>query len=96
MKMKEIKNLRMNDELKVIKSLYYMSDDCLRDNEWYSKEELFEGLCNIICEGDVWKVIGFDDDKVELECISGEMEGEFSGGWFDLESVYDKNCFELI
>jgi hypothetical protein len=42
MKMKEIKNLRMNDELKVIKSLYYMSDDCLRDNEWYSKEDIFE------------------------------------------------------
>jgi hypothetical protein len=96
MKMKEIKNLRMNDELKVIKSLYYMSDDCLSENEWYSKEELFEGLCNIICEGDIWKVIGFDGDKVELECIDGEMEGEFSGGWFDLENVYDKNCFELI
>jgi hypothetical protein len=91
-----IKNLSINDELKVIKSLYYMSDDCLRDNEWYSKDELFESLVNVICEGDVWKVIGFDGDKVELECISGEMEGEFSDGWFDLKSVYDKNCFEII
>ena len=96
MKMKEIKNLRINDELKVIKSLFYFSEDSLSECEWYSKEELFESLSNIICEGDIWKVIGFDGDKVELECIDGEMEGEFSDGWFDLENVYDKNCFEII
>jgi hypothetical protein len=96
MKMKEIKNLRINDELKVVKSLYYVIEDSLSECQWYSKEELFEGLCNIICEGDIWKVIGFDNDTVELKCISGENEGEFNDGWFDLEDVYDSNCFELI
>lgn len=96
MNMKEIKNLSINNELKVIKSLYYMSDNCLFEDEWYSKEEIFESLVNIICEGDIWKVIGFDGDKVELECIEGSMKGEFNDGWFDLKSVYDRNCFELI
>jgi hypothetical protein len=94
--MKEIKNLSINNELKVIKSLFYMSDGCLREDEWYSKEEVFESLVNIICEGDVWKVIGFKDNKVELLCIEGSMKSEFNDGWFDLEDVYDRNCFELI
>jgi hypothetical protein len=98
MRMKEIKNLKVGDELKVVKSLFYFSEDSLIEGEWYSKEDIFESLSELICEGDVWKVIGFiedSDNEIELECIKGRMEGESNDGWFSLENVYDKNCFEM-
>ena len=94
--MVKIKDLRINDELKVVKNLFYFTEDSMTDNQWYTKEEVFKNLANLICKDDIWKVIGFDGDRVELECIEGSMKGEFNDGWFDLEYIIDKDCFELI
>jgi hypothetical protein len=91
-----MKNLAINNELKVIKSLFYFSEDSLQECEWYDKEEVLDGLSELICKGDIWKVIGFDGDDVELECIEGSMKGEINDGWFDYKDVVDKNCFLLI
>jgi hypothetical protein len=93
----KIEDLKVGDELKVVKSLFYFCEDSMVDGEWYSKEDIFESLSELVCEGDVWKVIGFNEDnEVEVECIKGGMEGESNDGWFDLKYIWDRDCFELI
>jgi hypothetical protein len=90
-----IKNLSINNELKVTKSLYYIPDDLSYNGNLLTKEEIFNRLSCFIKEGDIWKVIGFKNDKVELLCIEGSMKDEFNDGWFDLEFI-DETIFELI
>ena len=90
-----IENLKVGNKLKVIKSLFYFSEDNLCDDELYSLEEIKDSLSCFIKKGDIWKVINLDKG-IELECIKGSMKGESNKGWFSLEDVIDRDCFELI
>ena len=90
-----IKDLKVSNKLKVVKSLFYFSEDNLCDNELYSLEEIKNNLSCFIKEGDVWEVVNLDRG-IKLLCIEGSMKGDGNEGWFNLEDIVDKDCFEVI
>jgi len=91
----KLETLEIGTRLKVIKDIYYVSDGSGLDDEFLTKEELFDQIAHICVVGDIWGVIE-DEYGIWLQCIAGKWEGEFNDGWFEANDMLDKGVFEII
>jgi hypothetical protein len=74
-------------KLEVIKDCYYVSDGRALDNEYLSKEELFDMISHLLVVGDIWET---DKDSPKyFVCVSGEWEGELNDGWWEYKRLKD-------
>lgn len=92
----KIKDLKLGQKLKVIKDVYYVSDGNVLDDEYLTKEELFEKLAHLCVVDDIWEVVDEGEYGVFLNCIEGTWKGESSDGWFNDDDMLNKNIFEFI
>ena len=94
----KIEDLKVGDSLRVTKDVYYVSEDMVSDGEYYTKEELFEGVAHMLIVGDVWIFVGMDSyNEPSLKCVeSEEWKDEWNEGWWSLDHMLEKNCFELV
>jgi hypothetical protein len=91
----KLETLEIGTKLKVVKDIYYVSDGRSVDNEYLTKEELFEQVSHLCVVGDIWEVIE-DDGEKWLQCISGEWKDEINDGWFEDEDMIEKGAFEIL
>ena len=91
----KLETLEIGTRLKVIKDIYYITEDSMGECSFLTKEELFDQIAHLCVVGDVWGVIE-DDGEKWLQCISGKWEGEFNDGWFEADDMLDKGAFEII
>jgi hypothetical protein len=91
----KLETLEIGTRLKVTKDIYYVSDGRNLDDEFLTKDELFDQISHLCVAGDIWGVIE-DDGQKWLQCIAGKWEGEFNDGWFDADEMLDKGVFEII
>ena len=91
----KLETLEIGTRLKVIKDIYYITEDSMSECSFLTKEELFDQIAHLCVVGDVWGVIE-DDGEKWLQCIAGKWEGEFNDGWFDADEMLDKGAFEII
>ena len=94
----KIEDLKVGDNLRVTKDVYYVSEDMISECEYYTKEELFERVVHMLVVGDVWTFIGMDMfNEPSFRCVESEnWKDERNEGWWDLENMLEKNCFELV
>jgi hypothetical protein len=91
-----IENLKPGTKVKVIKDLYYLPEDTISECEYFTKEELFFNFAQLLVVDDIWEYLGKEDGIDNWECISGTWKGECNEGWWDLENIAEKGCFEVI
>jgi hypothetical protein len=89
-------NLKPGTKVKVIKDLYYLPEDTISECEYFTKEELFFNLAQLLVVDDIWEYLGKEDGIDNWECINGAWKGEYNRGWWDLENIAEKGCFEVI
>jgi hypothetical protein len=94
--MTTIKDLKLGQKLKVVKDIYYVSDGNVLDNEFLTKEEVFNNLAHVCVMNDIYEVVDEGDYGVFLNCIEGTWKGESSDGWFNDDDMLSKGVFELI
>jgi hypothetical protein len=94
----KIEDLKIGDSLRVTKDIYYVSEDMVSDGEYYTKEELFDGVSHMLVVGDVWEFMELDEyNEPSLKCVeSEEWKDEWNEGWWSLENMLEKDCFELV
>ena len=92
----KIKDLKLGQKLKVIKDVYYVSDGNVLDDEYLTKEELFEKISHLCVVDDIWEVVDEGEYGVFLNYIEGTWKGESSDGWFNDDDMLNKNIFEFI
>jgi hypothetical protein len=91
----KLETLEIGTRLKVIKDIYYITEDSMEECSYLTKDELFDQISHLCVVGDIWGVIE-DDGQKWLQCIAGEWESEFNDGWFDADDMFDKGVFEII
>ena len=91
----KLETLEIGTKLKVVKDIYYVSDGRSLDDEFLTKEELFDQVSHLCVVGDIWEVIE-DNGGKWLQCITGNFEGEYNDGWFDADDMLKKGAFEII
>jgi hypothetical protein len=91
----KLETLEIGTKLKVVKDIYYVSDGRSLDDEFLTKEELFDQVSHLCVVGDIWEVIE-DNGGKWLQCITGNFEGEYNDGWFDADDMLNKGAFEII
>jgi hypothetical protein len=91
----KLETLEIGTRLKVIKDIYYITEDSMEECSFLTKDELFDQISHLCVVGDIWGVIE-DDGQKWLQCIAGEWESEFNDGWFDADDMFDKGVFEII
>jgi hypothetical protein len=91
----KLETLEIGTQLKVIKDIYYVGDGRSLDDEFMTKEELFNELTHVCVEGDIYEVVK-DEYGTWLECKEGKWTGESNDGWFDVDDMINKGVFEII
>jgi hypothetical protein len=91
----KLETLEIGTRLKVIKDIYYITEDSMEECSFLTKDELFDQISHLCVVGDIWGVIE-DDGQKWLQCIAGEWESELNDGWFDADDMFDKGVFEII
>ena len=87
--------LEVGTQLKVIKDIYYVGDGRNLDDEFMTKEELFNKLSHVCVKDDVWEVVEINEYGTWLECKAGKWHGESNDGWFDVDDMINKQVFEV-
>ena len=87
--------VEVGQKFKVVKDVYYVSEDSSLECEFLTKEELEEQLAHVCVKDDVYEVVE-EKGIIYFNCISGQWEGESNDGWFDWEEMIDKNIFEEV
>lgn len=85
-------DLNKGTQLRVIKDIYYLTQDHFSDGEYLEMSEIEERLAKFLCKGDIWEVV----DENTVECIEGDWKGECNEGWFMLSEMLNKGVFELV
>ena len=82
-------------KFKVVKDVYYVSEDSSLECEFLTKEELMEQIAHVCVKDDVYEVVE-EAGMIYFDCISGKWEGESNDGWFDWEEMIEKDIFEEV
>ena len=90
-----VMKVEVGQKFKVVKDVYYVSEDSSLECEFLTKEELEEQLAHVCVKDDVYEVVE-EDEMIFFNCISGQWEGESNDGWFDWEEMIEKNIFEEV
>jgi hypothetical protein len=90
-----VMKVEVGQKFKVVKDVYYVSEDSSLECEFLTKEELEEQLAHVCVKDDVYEVVE-EKGIIYFNCISGQWEGESNDGWFDWEEMIDKNIFEEV
>jgi hypothetical protein len=90
-----VMKVEVGQKFKVVKDVYYVSEDSSLECEFLTKEELEEQLAHVCVKDDVYEVVE-EKGIIYFDCISGQWEGESNDGWFDWEEMIDKNIFEEV
>jgi len=91
----KLETLEIGTQLKVIKDIYYVSDGSSLDNEFLTKDELFDQISHLCVAGDIYEVVK-DEYGTWLECKEGKWKGESNDGWFDINDMFNKGVFEIV
>lgn len=91
----KLETLETGTKLKVVKDIYYITEDSIDECSFMTKEELFDQLTHLCIIGDIWEVVEEDDEKI-LQCTLGEWKDEYNDGWFDADEMIEKGVFEVI
>lgn len=80
-------------KIQVIEDCYYVSDGRVMEDEYLSKEELFNSITHLLVKGDVWET---DKENPEyFVCVESEnWLGELNDGWWSYEEL--KHFFKEI
>ena len=87
--------VEVGQKFKVVKDVYYVSEDSSLECEFLTKEELEEQLAHVCVKDDVYEVVE-EKGIIYFNCISGQWEGESNDGWFDWEEMIEKDIFEEV
>ena len=87
--------VEVGQKFKVVKDVYYVSEDSSLECEFLTKEELEEQLAHVCVKDDVYEVVE-EKEIIYFDCISGQWEGESNDGWFDWEEMIEKDIFEEV
>jgi hypothetical protein len=90
-----VMKVEVGQKFKVVKDVYYVSEDSSLECEFLTKEELEEQLAHVCVKDDVYEVVE-EKGIIYFDCISGQWEGESNDGWFDWEEMIEKNIFEEV
>jgi hypothetical protein len=90
-----VMKVEVGQKFKVVKDVYYVSEDSSLECEFLTKEELMDQIAHVCVKDDVYEVVE-EKGIIYFDCISGQWEGESNDGWFDWEEMIDKNIFEEV
>jgi hypothetical protein len=90
-----VMKVEVGQKFKVVKDVYYVSEDSSLECEFLTKEELEEQLAHVCVKDDVYEVVE-EKGIIYFNCISGQWEGESNDGWFDWEEMIEKDIFEEV
>ena len=91
----KLETLETAAHFQVVRDLNFAIVGRLLDDEFLTKEELFDQVSHLCVVGDIWEVIE-DNGGKWLQCITGNFEGEYNDGWFDADDMLNKGAFEIM
>jgi len=90
-----VMKVEVGQKFKVVKDVYYVSEDSSLECEFLTKEELMDQIAHVCVKDDVYEVVE-EKGIIYFDCISGQWEGESNDGWFDWEEMIEKDIFEEV
>ena len=79
--------MNIGTKVKAVKDVYYVSKDTFYE-DFYTQEEIMSQVNQMIEVGDVYEL-----QSEDWMCIEGSMLGEFSDGYFEMNSMIKKGVF---
>jgi len=93
--MLKLEQLNPGTKLKVVKDIYYITEDSINECEFLTLEEVMSNLHHLLVKDDLYEVVEDNGNKLIL-CIEGDWEGEYNDGWFDVDEMIEKGALEIL